>query len=68
MHAKCIRYRELLEEHGIEPPDDTGRVGLEELRNYRQLVESASYVMEAAAEFKRRAGTSKELMDEGWRA
>jgi len=36
-HALVIRYRYVLEEHGIEPPDDTGREALERFRHAFQM-------------------------------
>lgn len=54
-----IRYRLLLEEHGIEPPDDEGADLLAMWRECRRVIEVAN-------EFVMRLGTSKELLAE-WR-
>lgn len=54
-----IRYRLLLEEHGIEPPDEEGADLLQMWRECRRVIEVAN-------EFVMRLGTSKELLAE-WR-
>jgi hypothetical protein len=55
-----IRYRELLEEHGIEPPDVSGKDLLAMWRECRKLIEAAGVFVAAL-------GTSKEMLDGPWR-
>lgn len=62
MQARLIRYRALLDEHGIEPPDDSGKVGLQELRKCRQMMEAAYEAVLAAEDFRDYLGSSGELL------
>ncbi len=63
-----MRYRTLLEEHGIEPPDDSGEAALAELDTYRAMIQAGVDFMDAADELRRRLGTSKELLaKDSWR-
>ena len=50
-----LKYRLLLEQHGIEPPDDEGADLLEMWRDCRRVIETANW-------FVMRLGTSKELV------
>lgn len=36
-HALIVRYRYVLEEHGITPPDDTGKEALDRFRHAFQM-------------------------------
>ena len=54
-HMLLVRYREIMEENGIEPPDPTGE---ELLRMWRDC----SAVISSASEFVATLGTSKELL------
>ena len=54
-HMLLVRYREVLEEHGIAPPDPTGE---ELLRMWRDC----SAVITTASDFVATLGTSKELL------
>lgn len=49
------RYRLLLEEHGIEPPDDTGA-------DLVQMWRDSAAVITTASEFSSRLGSAKELL------
>lgn len=52
---QIVRYRLVLEEHGIEPPDADGADLLEMWRDCRAVISTAS-------EFVAKLGTSKELL------
>lgn len=52
-----VRYREVMEEHGIEPPDVAGE---ELLRMWRDC----AAVITTASDFVARLGTSRELLSE----
>lgn len=52
-------YRSLLEQHGIEPPDD-------EAEDFLQMARDAAAVISTASEFVSRLGTSKELLADSW--
>ena len=54
-HMLLVCYRDVLEEHGIAPPDPTG----EELL---QMWRDCSAVISSASEFVQSLGTSKELL------
>ena len=56
---QVARYRALLEENGIEPPDD-------EAEDFLQLARDAATVIETASQFVTRLGTSKELLADSW--
>jgi hypothetical protein len=57
---QLVRYRLLLEQHGIEPPDSDGEELLQMWRDCRTVITTAS-------EFTMRLGTSKELLTD-WSA
>ena len=54
-HMLLVCYREVMEEHGIAPPDPTG----EELL---QMWRDCSAVISSASEFVEKLGSSKELL------
>lgn len=54
-HMLVVRYREILEEHGIAPPDMSG----DELL---QMWRDCSTVISTASDFVARLGTAKELL------
>jgi hypothetical protein len=54
-HMLLVRYREVMEEHGIEAPDVEGE---ELLRMWRDC----AAVITTASDFVARLGTSKELL------
>lgn len=60
LHMQIIRYRLLLEENGITPPDDHGEDLLEMWRSCRNVIR-------AAHECVAQLGTSKEMLSEAWR-
>ena len=59
MAMQVARYRALLEQHGIEPPDDEGE-------DFLQLAREAAAVIHTATEFTVKLGTSKELLADSW--
>lgn len=62
LYATLNRYREILIEHGLAPPDDAGDLALRELHNYRTLMLAAVDFVDAADSFRASLGTSKELL------
>lgn len=56
---QVARYRALLEEHGIEPPDDTAE-------DFLQMAREAAAVVHTASEFVATLTTSKELLADSW--
>lgn len=52
---QLVRYRMVLEEHGIEPPDADGAELLEMWRNCRHVISTAN-------QFVVKLGSSKELL------
>jgi len=56
-HMQLVRYRALLEENGIEPPDLSGD-------DLLQMWRDCSAVISTASDFVARLGTSKELISE----
>ena len=56
---KLVRYRQLLEEHGIEPPDNEGQ-------EFLQMWRDAQAVISTASEFVHKLGTSRELLSDAW--
>lgn len=67
LHFRLMQYRALLEEHGIEPPDDSGKDGLAHWRDVVEVISAAYDLVAVAEEFKRKLGTSKELLGGSWR-
>lgn len=57
---QLVRYRLVLEEHGIEPPDDSGDELLRMWRDCRAVLTSAS-------EFVDHLGSARELLASPWR-
>jgi hypothetical protein len=55
LEMKIVRYREVMEEHGIEPPDPEGEELLRMWRDCRAVISTAS-------EFVARLGSAKELL------
>lgn len=66
--ATILRYRALLEEHGITPPDDEGKDSLEMWRGCRGVIETAFAFVSEVEAFREMLGTSKEFLGkENWR-
>lgn len=63
---ELIRYRALLEEHGIEPPSTAGREGLASWRDVAGVIALAYELVHAVDELREKLGPAKELLDERW--
>ena len=61
--ATILRYRALLEEHGITPPDDEGADILDMWRGCRRVIETAFDFVSEVERFRTALGTSKEFLD-----
>ena len=67
LQVTIMRYRALLEEHGIEPPDDAGRDALKLWRDCQGVIDTAHRFVTQTEHFRETLGTSKELLAESWR-